>query len=59
MAERKLVQVEMRFVTDGDPGGLADRVRESVALIVGREQLEEFRVRTMPLSPPKPLRPVD
>lgn len=59
MAERKLVQVEMRFVTDGDPGGLTDRVRESVALIVGREQLEEFRVRTMPLNPPKPLRPVD
>jgi hypothetical protein len=59
MAERKLVQVEMRFVTEGDPGGLADRVRESVALIVGRDQLEEFRVRTMPLNPPKPLRPVD
>jgi hypothetical protein len=59
MAEHKLVQVEMRFVTDGDPGGLADRVRESVALIVGREQLEEFRVRTMPLNPPKPLRSVD
>jgi hypothetical protein len=59
MAERKLVQVEMRFVTEGDPRALADRVRESVALIVGRDQLEEFRVRTMPLSPPKRLRPVD
>jgi hypothetical protein len=59
MAERTLVQVEMRFVTEGDPGGLADRVRESVALIVGRDRLEEFRVRTMPLSSPKRLRPVD
>jgi hypothetical protein len=59
MAERTLVQVEMRFVTEGDPRGLADRVRESVALIVGREQLEEFRVRTMPLTSPKRLRPVD
>jgi hypothetical protein len=59
MAERKLVQVELRFVTDGDPGGLAERIRESVALIVGRDGLEEFRVRTLPLTPPKHLRPVD
>jgi hypothetical protein len=59
MAERMLVHVELRFVTDEEPAGLAERVRESVALIVGRERLEEFRVRTMPLEPPKRLRPVD
>jgi len=59
MAERMLVQVELRFVTDEEPEGLAERVRESVALIVGRERLEEFRVRTMPLEPPKRLRPVE
>lgn len=59
MAGSQLVHVELRFVTDDDPAGLTDRVRESVSLIVGREQLEEFRVRTMPLAPPTPLRPVD
>ena len=53
MAERKLVQVELRFVTDGDPGGLAERIRESIALIVGRDGLEEFRVRTLPLDTPE------
>jgi hypothetical protein len=59
MVERKLVQVELRFVTDEEPDELAVRVRESVALIVGRDRLEEFRVRTMPLKAPKHLRPVD
>lgn len=59
MAERKLVQVELRFVTEDDHGAIADRIRESVALIVGREHLEEFRVRTMPLETPKRLRSVD
>lgn len=59
MVERKLVQVELRFVTDEEPDELTVRVRESVALIVGRDRLEEFRVRTMPLDPPKHLRPVD
>jgi len=59
MAEQMLVQVELRFVADEEPEGLAERVRESVALIVGRERLEEFRVRTLPLKPPKHLRPVD
>jgi hypothetical protein len=59
MPERQLVEIELRFVTAEDPGALSDRLRESVALIVGREELEEFRVRTMPLTPPKRLRPVD
>jgi hypothetical protein len=59
MVERKLVQVELRFVTEEEPDELTDRVRESVALIVGRDRLEEFRVRTMPLKAPKHLRPVD
>jgi hypothetical protein len=43
----------MRFLTSEDPRGVADRVRESAAMIVGREALEEFRVRTMPLGSPK------
>jgi hypothetical protein len=59
MAERKLVQVELRFVTDEDPAEITDRVRESVSLIVGRDRLEEFRVRTLPLGTRKPLRSVD
>jgi hypothetical protein len=53
MAEKQLVTIELRFTSDEDPKELGDRVRESVALIVGRESLEEFRVRAMPLSPPK------
>jgi hypothetical protein len=52
MARKRLVTVELRFVTGEDPDQLADRVRESVATIVGREALEEFRVRTMPLNGP-------
>lgn len=52
-ARKRLVTVELRFVTGEDPEQLADRVRESVAAIVGKESLEEFRVRTMPLNGPK------
>jgi hypothetical protein len=59
MAQRMLVQVELRFVTDEEPEPLSERVRESVALIVGRDRLEEFRVRTLPLKSTKHLRPVD
>jgi hypothetical protein len=61
MTVRKtLVTVELRFVTREDAGQLADRVRESVAAVVGRDALEEFRVKTMPLNGPKgELRPVE
>lgn len=48
-----LVTIELRFRTEEDPQPLGERVRESVALIVGREQLEDFRLRVLPLSPPK------
>jgi hypothetical protein len=47
MAERQLVHVELRFVSDEDPDQLGDRIKESVTLIVGREALEDFRVRTL------------
>ena len=50
---KQLVTIEVRFTTSEDPGQLGDRVREAVALIVGREALEEYRVRSMPLAPPK------
>ncbi len=58
---RQLVRVELSFVTEEETEGLADRIREAVRMIVGREALEEFRVRTMPLDPKKKdhLRPVD
>jgi hypothetical protein len=52
MAEKVLVTVELRFTTEDDPEQLGDRVRESVAMVVGREHLEEFRVRVLPLTPP-------
>lgn len=54
MADRQLVEIQVRFVTSEPADALAERIRESLALIVGREALEEFRVRTMPLTPPKP-----
>jgi hypothetical protein len=56
--EPVLVTIEVRFRADEDPRHIADRVRESVALIVGRERLEDFRVRVMPLTPPKKPRAV-
>jgi hypothetical protein len=51
--EPVLVTIEMRFRAEGDVEQLADRVRESVAMIVGRDRLEDFRVRELPLTPPK------
>jgi hypothetical protein len=56
--EPVLVTVELRFTTDDDPQQLAERVRESVGLIVGRDRLEDFRVRVLPLTPPKKPRAV-
>ncbi|HET7234962.1 MAG TPA: hypothetical protein VFK59_00850 [Actinomycetota bacterium] len=53
MSEKVLVTVELRFTTEDDPQQLGERVRESVSQIVGRENLEEFRVRVLPLAPPK------
>lgn len=53
MPDKKLVTIEMRFVTEDSTEQLAERVRESVAMIVGREALEDFKVRTMPLAPKK------
>jgi hypothetical protein len=60
MGEENLISVELRFRSTDDPDRLGDRIRESVAMIVGRESLEDFRVRVLPLTPPKQrLRPVD
>lgn len=58
MAEPVLVTIELRFRTEDDPQQLGDRVRESVAMIVGREHLEDYRVRVLPLPPPKKPRAV-
>lgn len=63
MAGETLVTVEIRFVTGDDPAQLADRIRESVATIVGKDALEEFRTKAIPLGGPKDerggLRPVE
>ena len=58
MSEKVLVTVELRFITEDDPKQLGERVREAVSMVVGREHLEEFRVRVMPLTPPKKPRAV-
>jgi hypothetical protein len=54
--EPVLVTVELRFKTSLDPQQLGDRIRESVAQIVGQMALEEFRVRVLPLGEKKPRR---
>ena len=57
---RQLVRIELAFVTEEDADQLGDRVQEAVASIVGRKELEEFRLKTMPLDKRKDhLRPVD
>lgn len=58
MGQRVLVTIELRFATEDDPQQLGERVRESASLIVGRDALEDFRVRVMPLAPPKNPRPM-
>ena len=61
MAGRTLIRVELAFVSEDDPESLGDRIKESVGMIVGRQAIEEFRVRSMPLDPKKKdhLRPID
>ena len=58
---RQLVRIELAFVSEEDEEQVSERIRESVAMIVGREALEEFRVRTLPLDTEKKdhLRPVE
>ena len=57
---RQLVRIELSFVTEEDADQLGDRVQEAVVSIVGRRELEEFRLKTMPLEKRKDhLRPVD
>ena len=58
MAEKVLVTIELRFTTEDDPEQLGERVRESAAMIVGKDALEDFRVRVLPLAPPKQPRSV-
>ena len=52
MNDPALVSIELRFITGDDPEQLADRVRESVRMIVGADALEDFRWRSLPLEPP-------
>jgi hypothetical protein len=56
-----LVRVELTFRSTDDQNEEAtgDRIREAVSMIVGRQALEEFRVRSMPLTEQKGPRPVD
>ena len=53
MASEQLVSIDVRFRSSEDPEQVAERIRESVRLIVGRDALEHFRWRTEPLEPPK------
>jgi hypothetical protein len=58
MAEKVLVSIELRFTAEEDPDQLGDRVREAVSMVVGREALEDFRLRVLPLTPPRKPRAV-
>jgi hypothetical protein len=57
MGEKVLVTIELRFTTDDDPEALGERIREATSSIVGRQALEDFHVRALPLAPPKGPRP--
>jgi hypothetical protein len=52
MATSVLLHIDIRFVTAEDPEQTAERVREAVRLIAGRD-LEHFRWRTEMLEPPR------
>ncbi len=50
-----LVRIELSFTSteSANPRAYGDRIREAVAQIVGREAMDEFRLRTLPLTEPK------
>jgi acetylornithine deacetylase/succinyl-diaminopimelate desuccinylase-like protein len=48
-----LVTIDVRFTTSDDPEQLAERVREAIRMVVGRDAVEHFRWRTEPTEPPK------
>ena len=49
MAE-SLITIEIRIRTQEEAKQLGDRIREAATQIAGKEQLEEFRVRSIPLG---------
>jgi hypothetical protein len=55
-SEPVLIRIELGFRSEGDEDAeaIADRIRESTAMIVGRGAIEEFRLRVVPLTEPKP-----
>ena len=50
MAEPLLITIELRFRTEEEPDQLAERIKESVRMIVGADRLEDFRWRGHPLE---------
>lgn len=52
-----LVSIEFRFATSEEAAAIGERVREAVRMIVAPSALEDFRVRSMPLSKPPKGRP--
>jgi hypothetical protein len=57
MPDNMLVSIEFRFATSEDAAAIGERVREAVRMIVAPAALEDFRVRSMPLSKPPKGRP--
>ena len=53
MAEPLLITIDLRFRSSEDPEQMAERVREAVRMIAGRDALEHFRWRTELIEPPK------
>jgi hypothetical protein len=56
-----LIRVELAFRSTQEQSvqELGDRIHEAVSMIVGRPALEEFRVRTLPLTQRKGPRAVE
>jgi hypothetical protein len=57
MPDNMLVSIEFRFATSEEAAAIGERVREAVRMIVAPSALEDFRVRSMPLSKPPKGRP--
>jgi hypothetical protein len=56
MAGDQFVTIELRFRTPEDIKGLGARIRDSVEQIIAPGTLEDFRLRSFPAEPDKPVR---
>ena len=54
MTHPALITLQVGFKTQEDPDQVAERIREAIRNIVGRDAVEDFRWRSIPLEPGSP-----